>query len=239
MTKQTRLSAEQRRSSIIAAALPLFAYQGFNGTTTKQIAEKAGISEALLYRHFPSKEHLFTEIQGGLCNQSHRYSEIIKSLEPSTSTLVNSVHFLMSVVFIGEQEESLAETDPHLYIPRLISQSLLEDGTFARTFWDTHIELWTEKWEACVVASEAAGDMVNPGVAPVMRWWFTHHIAMGLRIVHLPPQPAVDYGFDRMEILDQAVRFSLRGFGLKDEAIKAHYNPAMLKIFTETLLGST
>ncbi|CAM2005449.1 helix-turn-helix domain-containing protein [Acanthopleuribacter pedis] len=238
MTKQTRLSAEQRRNSIIAAALPLFSYQGFNGTTTKQIAEKAGVSEALLYRHFPSKEHLFSEIQGGLCDQTHRFSEIIQSLEPSTSTLVNSVHFLLSVVFIGEQDAQLAETDPHLYIPRLITQSLLEDGTFARTFWDTHIELWTEKWEACVHASVAAGDMVDPGVDPVLRWWFTHHLAMSLRLVHLPPKPAVDYGFERAEILDQAARFSLRGFGLKDEAIKAHYNPAMLRFFTETLFGS-
>lgn len=238
MSKPTRLSAEQRRESIITAALPLFAYHGFNGTTTKQIAEKAGISEALLYRHFPSKEHLFSEIQGFLCDASHRFTEIIKSLEPSTSTLVNSVHFLVSVIFDDDHHgESSSSTDPHVYICRLLTQSLLEDGQFARTFWQAHIDLWTEKWEASVHASMAAGDMTDNGVAPVMRWWFTHHIAMALRLTHLPEKPAVDYGYSRAEILDQAVRFALRGFGLKEEAIKAHYNAAMLKMFNEALFG--
>ena len=245
MAKQTRLSAEQRRHSIIAAALPLFARQGFNGTTTKQLAEAANISEALLYRHFPSKELLYNEIQGCMCSKSHRYSEIIKELNPSTSTLVNSVHFLVSVIFIGDDHHCGSDAGaPHpkpnadAYICHLLVQSLLEDGHFARMFWNMHLDLWTEKWTQCVEASIAAGDMVDTGVAPTMRWWFTHHIAMTLRLIHLPAQPAVEYGFDRAQILDQAVRFALRGFGLKDEAIRAHYNPAMLKLFTDRLFSN-
>ncbi len=238
MSKPTRLSAEKRRESIIAAALPLFAYHGFNGTTTKQIAEKAGISEALLYRHFPSKEHLFADIQGYLCQATHRFSEIIKTLEPSTSTLVNSIHFLISVIFDEEHPgEPGSPTDPHVYICRLLAQSLLEDGHFARTFWQAHIDLWTEKWEACVHASVAAGDMIENEVSPVMRFWFTHHIAMSLRLIHLPEKPAVDYGFTHAEIQQQAVLFALRGFGLKEAAIKAHYNAAMLQMFNEALFG--
>ena len=41
------------------AALPLFARRGYAETTTKDLARAAGISEALLYRHFPSKRELF------------------------------------------------------------------------------------------------------------------------------------------------------------------------------------
>ena len=43
-----RLDSEARRRRIVDAALPLFARKGFAGTTTKEIAEAAEVSEALL-----------------------------------------------------------------------------------------------------------------------------------------------------------------------------------------------
>ena len=57
-----RFDGDERRKAIVAAAVPLFARKGFAGTTTKELAEAAGISEALLFRHFPSKKHLYGEI---------------------------------------------------------------------------------------------------------------------------------------------------------------------------------
>lgn len=57
-----RLSAEARKSSILKAARLEFTDTGdMNGTTVKAIAERAGISEAVIYRHFESKEQLFYE----------------------------------------------------------------------------------------------------------------------------------------------------------------------------------
>jgi len=58
----TRLDSDERRKAIVTAAVPLFARKGFAGTITKELAEAAGISEALLFRHFPSKKHLYDEI---------------------------------------------------------------------------------------------------------------------------------------------------------------------------------
>ena len=237
-SRGSRLSADERRLSILAAAMPLFAQQGFKGTTTKQIASAANISEALLYRHFPSKESLYSELQGLLCTKSHKYSEIVETLEPSTSTLVNSVHFLISVVFIGEPEGTLPDPNPNHYIARLLMHSFIEDGRFARSFYETHVALWAPKWEACVEASRASGDMVDTGVPSICSWWFTHHIAMALKIIHLPNPPVVDYeGLNREALLNHAVRFALRGFGLKDEVIQAHHNPEMLQWFTQRLFA--
>jgi AcrR family transcriptional regulator len=54
----TRLDSDERRKAIVAAAVPLFARKGFAGTTTKELAETARISEALLFRHFPAKTTL-------------------------------------------------------------------------------------------------------------------------------------------------------------------------------------
>jgi TetR/AcrR family transcriptional regulator len=56
------MTAEERRTQIAKAATRLFAKYGFSGVTTRQIADAAGVNEALLYRHFPNKEALYTEI---------------------------------------------------------------------------------------------------------------------------------------------------------------------------------
>ena len=57
-----RLTAEARRSSILSAARRAFTETGdMNGTTIRHIAERGGISEGVIYRHFESKDQLFFE----------------------------------------------------------------------------------------------------------------------------------------------------------------------------------
>ncbi|HEX2260068.1 MAG TPA: helix-turn-helix domain-containing protein, partial [Candidatus Binatia bacterium] len=59
MSHNGRLSAEERRQAIADAVRGVFADKGFDGTTTRELAKAAGVSEALLYKHFPSKESLY------------------------------------------------------------------------------------------------------------------------------------------------------------------------------------
>jgi AcrR family transcriptional regulator len=51
-----------KKQSILKTAAQLFAAQGFGGTTTRQIAREAGVTEPLIYYHFEGKEDLFTRI---------------------------------------------------------------------------------------------------------------------------------------------------------------------------------
>lgn len=53
------MSAERRRAQIIESARAVFARQGYAASRTREIAAEAGVNEAMLYRHFPSKEELF------------------------------------------------------------------------------------------------------------------------------------------------------------------------------------
>lgn len=48
----------QRRAGIVAAVRALFAQRGFDATPTREIAVAAGVSDALIYRHFSSKQAL-------------------------------------------------------------------------------------------------------------------------------------------------------------------------------------
>lgn len=56
------MSGERRRQTFIDAALRLFSTTGFRGTSTRAIAGAAGVSEGLLFRHFPSKADLYAAI---------------------------------------------------------------------------------------------------------------------------------------------------------------------------------
>jgi AcrR family transcriptional regulator len=57
--RRKRLSAPERRATIVAAAREVFLEEGFSGARTRAIAERAEITEAVLYRHFASKEEIF------------------------------------------------------------------------------------------------------------------------------------------------------------------------------------
>jgi len=54
-----RLSAEERRATIITVAKRLFAHTGFHGVSIDDIVSEVGVSPAILYRHFESKEELY------------------------------------------------------------------------------------------------------------------------------------------------------------------------------------
>ncbi|GGS46902.1 TetR/AcrR family transcriptional regulator [Streptomyces griseoviridis] len=55
-------TAEERRESVLRTAIGAFAGKGYFGTTTTEVARAAGISQAYVYRLFPTKEALFTAV---------------------------------------------------------------------------------------------------------------------------------------------------------------------------------
>ena len=57
-----RMPGEDRRRQLLRVAVESFALNGFSGTKTKDIAAAAGVSEAILFRHFASKEDLYHAI---------------------------------------------------------------------------------------------------------------------------------------------------------------------------------
>jgi len=234
MGKNPRLSAEERRQSILAAAVPLFAQRGFKGTTTKEIARAAEVSEALLYRHFPNKETLYREIKDITCGSKEEHSKMMAELEPGTSTLIHAIYFLMHVIIHGDGQDSEIS---HNNLHRLMVNSYLEDGSFARMFLEENIKIWEEMLGACIAAAEESGDMVDHWIDVPCRWWLAHHIAVSIAILNMPEETVIPYGIEMEKVVDQAVLFALRGMGLTDEAIKNHYNPAALAMFKKQLTG--
>jgi AcrR family transcriptional regulator len=73
-----RISAEARREQIVEAAMRLFADKGFNGTTTKEIAEQVGVSDTMVFRYFPTKEDLYSAIIARAAGNVYEETPIIE-----------------------------------------------------------------------------------------------------------------------------------------------------------------
>lgn len=67
--RTTRVPYADRREQIIGKALELFARNGYRGTTTREIAKRADMNEAILFRHFPRKEDLYWAVVDSKCGR--------------------------------------------------------------------------------------------------------------------------------------------------------------------------
>ena len=173
------MSAEQRREAIVTAALPLFARKGFANTTTRELAEAAGVSEALIYKHFPSKESLYAEIQNIGCRDKDQGLEKLAGADPSTSTLVHIVYYLLRTIVLGKPGDPISWETKH----RMIMNSCLEDGEFARLLYENRFSCCFTKVQDCLAAAEGAGDIVECLVSRENRVRFAHHLAAMIAIM--------------------------------------------------------
>ncbi len=69
----SRLKAPQRREQLIEVATKIFAKWGYNAATTAAIADAAGVTEPILYRHFASKQEMFVAITRAMSLQTLRH----------------------------------------------------------------------------------------------------------------------------------------------------------------------
>jgi AcrR family transcriptional regulator len=219
---EIRLNAEERREAILEAALAVFSRKGFSGTTTKDIAREAGVSEALLYRHFPSKEDLHGALQDTLCEHKEGLMAFFASEEPSTELLVK-MHYLLLQLIAGPASDSGSEC-----VSRLLLQNMLEDGKFARQFHEDRFYKLFPGYKACLDAAIQAGDIRETGVNEMESLWFLHHIAVMINMNTMPETPTFEYRKNTHALLEDVLRYSLRGIGMTDEAIKQHANPSQL-----------
>jgi AcrR family transcriptional regulator len=225
--KQTlRLSAAERRREIVDAVRDVFADKGFDGTTTRDLALAAGVSEALLYRYFPSKESLYAAMLDD-CAKGPTFAEYkrILALEASSSTLVIMVHFVISGYVQGRHGDAYRAA-----FHTLLVRSLLDDGEFVRLTHRKYASAWLQKFQACLNAGVRAGEMKCAPLRAHLSVWFVQHIAFSLMLHLRPNVPAIDYRVSKEELVEQATWFALRGLGLKESVIRRYYNPKALSL---------
>lgn len=126
-----RISGRERKASIIAAAARLFADKGFNGTKTREIAAQVGVSEALVFKHFPTKNDLYAAILAKKSPVPELLSEL-KLLADRRDDLQVFTHIAQTFV--------RKVPDPHLI--RLLLFSALEEHELSDLFFQNHVRLF-------------------------------------------------------------------------------------------------
>jgi AcrR family transcriptional regulator len=122
--RKKRLAAPERRRQIVEAASKLFSRKGFKGTTTREIAAAARISEATIFKHFSRKEDLYRAIIDRCCNDDEGSMLLMKSVEGKKGRAL----FKSLASFMMERVSS----DPSF--SRLLMYSALEGHKFSDIF---------------------------------------------------------------------------------------------------------
>jgi len=221
----SRMKKEDRRQAIIEAARPLFAQHGFNGTSVRDIADAAGISEALLYKHFPSKEALYDEIMEFAEWVSMFTVKEFSKFQPSTESLVLFIYVLVDIILFKIENK---KEEQEMY-ERLFFQSLLDDSSYAKKGFKAIIDNVQDELAIHFNAAVESCDIVDMPIDPINRFWFAHHLVMGIDLCHKSGEAAFEYSISKEQLADQAVFFILRGIGMTDEAIRKYYDPEKLK----------
>jgi AcrR family transcriptional regulator len=95
---QSSAQPEDTRSKIMQAASKLFSEKGYSGTTTRAIADLAGVNEVTLFRHFGTKEKLAKSIMdqfGGMAIASDLETRLSGDIQKDLTTIGN---ILMNVM---------------------------------------------------------------------------------------------------------------------------------------------
>ena len=127
--KQNRISSPDRRRQIIQVAMELFAKQGFQGTTTRQIAESARVNEAILFRHFPHKEDLYWAVLESKCQGARVRRELRNILRDSKSAEETLAAVAESILRRNMEDPTRS---------RLFLFSALENHKLSHRFFQTH-----------------------------------------------------------------------------------------------------
>jgi len=134
-TSQVRFSAADRRQQILDIATRLFARQGFQGITTRQIAEHSGVTEALVFRHFASKEELYWAVIERKIKASGAREKMQQRLDaPGTDLEVLS----------GIASEILERRAKDQTLSRLLLYSALENHRLSHRFFRNYVAEYYE-----------------------------------------------------------------------------------------------
>ena len=129
----TRMAGEERREQILRVAMSLFSNHGFRGTTTKEIAHAAGVSEAMVFRHFATKEDLYAAIlDSKACSGGGSFDPAVMAAEAIKQKDDRRVFESLA---LGALEYH--DRDPEFQ--RLLLHSALEKHKLAQMFFDEFV----------------------------------------------------------------------------------------------------
>lgn len=199
-----RLKAPERRASILAVAKTLFADRGLHGVSVDEIARRLGVSPAVLYRHFNSKEALYEAALSEIAGQRESYVEAaLNGPEDFGSVLLR-----MTRVYAA----SVARDPDYL---RMEMHGMLADATAAQRFFESRWKGFTDFIEISLAepALQGRAGQVDGRTASLLFQGMVREALYAKCILDSPRYQ--DMALD--DLIEQLVRLFLNAIGYRTE----------------------
>ena len=208
----TRLSSAGRRASIIAAAKAVFARYGLEGARTQQIARTAGISEALLFRHFPTKTHIYRAVLREVIADQNATFQSYGMIALSTEGLLETLRRAISHAMQGMGA-------PNAEGMRMVVGSLAGDGGYARLVYRRALRLTLSNLDQALEAARADGGITGEMISAPNAAAFVENISTMMMMARCHERIAIPYDEDDNRTLRDAILFCARGIGIAEARI--------------------
>lgn len=164
----TRLPAEERKAAVLDCACGMFSTGSYRGTTTAEIARRAGVTEPILYRHFQSKRDLYLAVLEESWRRLRELWDGVVAAEENPK---------LWIAAIGRAY--FEASDPRLHSANLWIQSLTEasDDPEIRKYLRKHMREVHDYVADVMRRSQEAGGMLPDRDPSAEAWIF---IAVGL-----------------------------------------------------------
>ena len=214
------MNSEDRKLCILAAVRGLFCKKGLS-VTSKELSKAAGVSEALIYKHFDSKEDLYKALVEKSCRGHEEVGQELASLKPSTEVLVCATYLMIHIITAGTNEGkedfSLSPEETR----GLLLQSFQTDGEVARTLFEQGLAPWVQYFVSSMQAAKKSGDLEQGPMDFDSLVWLAHHAVMGIKMtLHPTPDAFMAKAQTEQKLKNNTLIFALRGMGLRLETIK-------------------
>jgi AcrR family transcriptional regulator len=203
-----RLTAEERRSAILDAALTAFSQKGYHATSLDDIAREAGVSKALIYEHFASKQELHGDLIARNARElTQRVAGALSSVEVESTAARLATGLEAFFAFVEERRDAwrmlfrdAADPESSAVLDRMVEQVTAEVTVLisqdpgarelTRVGHDRTLRLLAE--------------MLVGGAQSMANWWTDHPEAPRSHLVEI----AMDFAWLGLERLSRGERWS-------------------------------
>jgi AcrR family transcriptional regulator len=203
-----RLTAEERRTAILDAALSAFSRKGFHATSIDDIAGEAGVSKALIYEHFASKQELYANLIARNARElTQRVAAALVGVEIESGVARLATGLEAFFAFVEERRDAwrmlfqeVTDLETAAVVGRMVEQVTVEvTGLIAldpgaRALDDSDDD----------PALRLLAEMLVGGVQSMANWWTDHPEASREQMVDI----AMDFAWLGLERLSRGERWS-------------------------------
>ena len=204
-----RLTAEERRSAILDAALTAFSQKGYHATSLDDIAREAGVSKALIYEHFASKQELHADLIARNARElTQRVAGALSGVEIESTVERLTAGLEAFFAFVEERRDAwrmlfrdAADPESSAVLERMVQQVTAEVTVLISQ--DPGARQLTRVGDERSLRLLA--EMLVGGAQAMANWWTDHPEAPRAQLVEI----AMDFAWLGLERLSRGERWSL------------------------------